>query len=1616
MATGMELADHSANDNQKPAPLEGGLELADAPTQATAISNTTTSNPDQAATARKLGQQFNLPTSAVETDVPGFEAQAQRKANAQVIDSNQHIADYLLSSPDAAKISHDDLHQLNDFSKMVSWNPFKLLNPLGEGSGLGHDEALKQRFTVLPLGVKESGGLTLAWPEPLVDSGKLFTDALEGKTPQEVDPDTGIVRPAESEMRRAFDAAMFGIDPAMRMTPVTLGIHAPIDSLRFKATEIEAKQFDDSFKAAEQSKTRERAPDLFEQFTAQMDQQPVNIPAAKVAEIRARDPNAFNYVPDIDKQLAEASVNGGDVSIPASKYFAHTPPELHAEVKDSIRHQAGLSVEEAKTFGEAQHDYTPRQSLEETAAKIDQPSYPVLQTIDEVKTAIEDGSLKPKEENRKICYKCAYEKAQETGSDYAVVSVGTSKGRIYHAVAIDKKGNIYDPQYDHWFSRQAYDEAIGGMVEAKRLSSEQAAKAAEGQETPYLDPARLQLDEKPPEFKAGLPAVIESEATARQRLDVEFPTAPLIRERVMKERKALWLDPIVAPDAAGMSQADFAQYSRHIQELQRIITEGAYRVAEKEISRRQTSEWRDNASRISTELEAQLSLRPDIAADSALRRGVGLDAEAVARLYPDEPVAERLHSQHLKKVGGLDPDAVAELHGFGSGREMIEKLVDLQTDRAARNESPAQQFNRLVEENTVAEMEARFGRLDENVMREALGHAMDVAQVKVLTDELSTLAGGTKLNRQMIEQTVSEEFGSMSKKRGGNIREFERLVAKNGLEAERSLLRGKPNEAFQSKQRQLVNFLLRNEAREFARGQTQLAKTLKRLSSDVSLLGIGQGFVDQLHGLMERVGIYPIPRSLENLTDALNGKGLEDFIREKGDEGVTLADASFLERLGNRPFSEFTVDEARQFKNVVDSLMHAGRDEQKILLAGKAEDRAEVISRITDNLTSMPEKFDPNDVSYKGKLKSLGRGFDATLIKIEQLLDWADHRDPLGPLNQSLWRPLKEAQHLKDDLLKTATDKLKAIDTPKGWRKALKQRVPNKLLLDPLTNRPMPLTRENLVAMMLNSGPENFRKLTEGYEWDPQLVRDFIETNTTEADRKFVDGVKSTFDHFWPEVARVTKELTGVSAERARDYYPLIRDLRRSKLDADLDSFASPAFNPFVQATAFKNRTGAVYPLSLSIDGIPWKLRELVHGIAYKGPVANALKVIDDTRVRRGIDQAFGPEYTDQLKPWLRNIATDGGSPDTRGLAWWNSLSSVARQNAIVTLIGFRASTALIHGGAALSNSLVEAGFRDMMMATTDTLYRNPETMKRGWDWAMENSGELRNRERNLDRDVTSVIDAQGSKFKDYRKAYAIWAMKLVSKLDLASAIPTWIATYKQELTKGLSHEDAVFVADKRIRQAHGSAATMDMAAIQRGTEVEKWFTMFFGYFNHNYNRLRDTGRIAEEGLAKVTAKNYKDAVGPFGKVLQRSIGYLLIPAIIHELVRPHGDDDESWGEWGARAIGTQLVSTIPYLRDVTQALVTHGSLKHKLTSTPLGEAVGGVGQPVIDAFAALDDDPNDKWVQNAIEATGWGLGINTRTTAGWGQFLYDASKGDANDPDYWRLLIEGNPKQRTKH
>jgi hypothetical protein len=842
---------------------------------------------------------------------------------------------------------------------------------------------------------------------------------------------------------------------------------------------------------------------------------------------------------------------------------------------------------------------------------------------------------------------------------------------------------------------------------------------------------------------------------------------------------------------------------------------------------------------------------------------------------------------------------------------------------------------------------------------------------------------------------------------------------------------------------------------------------------------VSQPYTDAIQLTLAGYFHIPIKRDINELVRG-NPKSVPEFVAElRGDGKQVLVpdwmlDPSWAFR-NDRSLDSLTVEQHRDVRDFVTQLIHLGKDAEKISAQGEAKKLAEVTSEaaaqvralgdrygVKDRVTdveldkhkmqdALGDRFGPPgriagaiiDAVPIRHIKSLARQWDASLIRMERLFSWFDNRDSQGLFNTYGFRDLVNAGGYSQDLRAQVAKKFREMPELRDSG----QKVENSIFRD-VHGRLLAIDRQNMLMVMLNMGNEsNMSVLTRGYNIERGRLEAWVHANARPEDWVLARGIWDIFEHeLWPLADKNSRELTGVGLKKIEPreidtphgkitggYFPLIEALNRLKPDerAIVDPFVGA---PLPTRGYTKYRTGKAYPLSLDFGGIARALNEQIHDIAYSVPLKNAQKFLQSTEIRKAISDVFGVEYVQKIDPWLKFIASNGGKYEPVNDALFTGTSRFLRQNAAMMLVGLRPGTAVIHGAGAAFNSLAEgragflkasgemsAEFLGFRSAAADLLARSESNRESTSKLILDESSFMRNRKRNLDRDLNAMLTdtfETGVKGK-YVKARALQAQYtsfLIANLDQMSAHPTWLAGYREGLARGMEHKDAVYNADQMVRNAHGSSGLADQPSLMRGKsgtwegEAKGWVTLFGTYWNHVYNQMRDKQRAGVEGLYTKDFMMFMGGVGAFA-------GYAMANTLSHELTRGKQDADDPVG-WVAHGVANTLSSTQPIVRDIAHAVNNgmRGAGVNIASAADLSLTTITKGMLELYGVAIDGDDVTIDNLSNALRAPGYATGLGpTDYMVKLSKYAFGDGRAVDTPWEAWRLMLDAQapPKKR---
>jgi hypothetical protein len=1094
--------------------------------------------------------------------------------------------------------------------------------------------------------------------------------------------------------------------------------------------------------------------------------------------------------------------------------------------------------------------------------------------------------------------------------------------------------------------------------------------------------------------------------------------------------------------AAGMTDTEFAAYRKTVDTASQAAREKLHTRILQEQRREQEKWWKNARAKMRDEVATEVNALPAYRAQALLSNGVQpdgsplpeglhafkLDRKAIADLYGSDFLKRLPRPVVYTNEGGMHPDQAAEMLGFTSGEQLLLALANLR---------PRDQ---LIEAETDARLRDRYGDLllDGTALAAAAQSVVEGPErAKVIEAELKALRKKAREARPMVQaerqQQVAKQREGVATIRGTTlpIRRIqaiaEGMIAQTRVrdvagaylvalrraaqQAVEAAAKGDYQSAAAAKQRELLNLELyraATDAREEVDAIATYMGKFSRTSTRERLGKAGADYLEQVDGLLER---FEFRRVTNRQLD--RRQALAEWIRAKEQNGESLGEEVGLsDQLKNEAFRtnyrELTVEELRGVRDAVKQIEHFARLKNRLLTAAGAQERDDARTELVGALEQNLRDRGPPPLTKSGltKMQALGKrvsAFDASLLKMEQLVDWLDGGDITGPWHRYFWDGAAAAQTAELDYSKKITAKIASavMNVPKDIRRRMLERVE-------VPGIDRVITRKDLLGVALNVGNESNRaKLLKGMQWtEPQLEQ--MLGRLTKEEWDFVQSTWDTLESIWPDIAKLQKELTGLEPDKiaatpvrtaygqyAGGYYPIMYDPIASEqgalqLGARVGDLVE---NGYTRATTPKGHTkerveGFARPFNLDIDDLPGHIAGVVKDLTHRKWLIDANWIANDKDIRATLRRRLGDEYVQLFPDWVRSVVNDRNFASLRSLNIWRRSIEHLRYNVMISAMGFKSAVMASQlAGIGPSIEVVggeeKDGGRYLARAFGDVM-RRPRAV---YEMATALSGELRHRLDNRDRDLRDKLrllqgrDDWLARFQDFALHGIAWA-------DMMVSLPTWLAGYQKALDQGRDRDVAVKAGDRAVRLSQGSGGAKDLAAVMtRNDTFMRVLTMFYTPFNALYNRFRDVGH-SMNGIRDVP------------QAALRLWWLWLVPAVMGELLAGHlpkGDDDDDWWKWLLKTELLYPTLSVPFVRDVAGG--AFGDYGYQLS--PVAQAGDSVARTLHTAGGvATGDREVEDLAKNAIKSSGYLLGIPTAQAQITGGYLYDVATGEQNPDD----------------
>lgn len=1069
-----------------------------------------------------------------------------------------------------------------------------------------------------------------------------------------------------------------------------------------------------------------------------------------------------------------------------------------------------------------------------------------------------------------------------------------------------------------------------------------------------------------------------------------------------------------AASEGGMTDGEYNNYLKGVEKARNDALTDLRAKHISELERGRKDAWRDEKSQIRKDVEQQVARDPVFQVKNALMYGklpdgtdlppeyenIKLDRDWLIERYGDKGIWRKLPfgKNSVTSSNGINPETVAEIFGFTSADEMITRMVEAGSMEAE------------IRQRVNDEMIARHGDMmkeDDSLAREAMGSVSKDSRATQIYTELRMLsrqAGGRPAPIDIIKQAARQQIQAMKAREIQPYR-FLRAMQKHSREALKALADGDFQSSLAHKTQQLLNFQLYTEAMKAKDQVDKIQRYLAKFDSANVRKKLDRDYLDQIDSILESVSLK---KSVSN-KEIDRRKSFSAWYDSMIDSGQPVElPRDYVERLKTH-YRDMSISNLQALKDAVTNIEHLAKLKYKIKMGQEQRDFDDTMDRAHEfALENNKQTYDPESWEKKNlqKVRDIADDLLASHVKVEALLEQLDGDIEGGDWWTMIFRPLADAENMELEMTAQAGQAIAPIMSRDTF-KNLNQKIF-------INTRMGSMTREQILSMALNWGnAANRDALVRGFngKMDYNETRRVLNENLSAEDWQTIQDIWDYINTYWDQIAALQKRLTGVVPEKVEPdqfdtphgtfkggYYPLVYDgsksyrvFKREERQSTEELLSTNFLRPATKKGHTQERVGSGgLPVHLDLSVISQHVSNVIHDLTHREAILQADKVIQDSRTRDAVERIAGRSMYRQLRPWLANIAGGNRQPST----WLESIVGALRRNTTIVNMGLKFTTAAVQftgytqSVELLGEHWAARGLKDF--------YGHPLKAKAKFKEVMGKSVYMQNRATRFDRDVHDQISKL--KGEGMLKVAQKYYFTHIGYMDLMVSVPTWLGAYEKALAEGKSETDSIALADRAVRLSQGSGSAKDLAAIQRGSEYQRMFTLFYTYFSSMYNLMRRRVKISG-----------RDGMSPsvFGRGLMSYSYLVIIPAVLSEVITGRfPDDDEDDDEnlmQGLKMVSSYPLQSMVGVRDMVSALTTDFGY----SMTPVAQAAESIIQPAGDASDWLDGEFNETDAKHLIMSAGYLFGLPSRQIWISASNLYDMSQGEDLSPSETLMLQE---------
>jgi hypothetical protein len=670
----------------------------------------------------------------------------------------------------------------------------------------------------------------------------------------------------------------------------------------------------------------------------------------------------------------------------------------------------------------------------------------------------------------------------------------------------------------------------------------------------------------------------------------------------------------------------------------------------------------------------------------------------------------------------------------------------------------------------------------------------------------------------------------------------------------------------------------------------------------------------------------------------------------------------------------------------------------------------------------------------------------------------------------------RNAEHeLAVDVLKFFAEKWDALPKEMQRRRFDVVQTPPELAFPREINREGETSRQWVWMVALNMGnPSNRERLLGGYQWNEQAVLRFLDETLTKEEWDFIQGVWDLLDEkLWPKAAAQYESANGTRPQKIEGtpivtqhgtyrggYFPARYDSVASNRAAPLQESALPLLNAAAKASVYRGFTQGRAQnfsdvISLEWSVVPSHIASVIHYITHDSYVRDANRFVGHEMVRNTIQKRIGVEYEPQIQEFLKFVANpryDAVPEALRGplsfLDFFKSRTVVgALALSIPNFMGditapLVAAAAGEKEGVRLRNlapKLAPSAFSTVGVAAlsaVNPLFAGP-ALAAGVAWnvhtyktwrtsSLQKSAELRLRADNwraqFNRELQAMASEQTSGFAHRAMQFYFFLQEYADRI---SSTLIWESAYRQGLAEGLAEQEAVRIADGKVRANLPPVADAERPTLLRDRRTFAAISAFYGYFSKIYNL---NTRIWDEVTQEWDSVEHGAASKAYlvSRAGARTGAVMFMAFVVSEFMTGRGpEEDETTAEWALRKTATSPFLLVPVLGGYLEVAAnsTWAKLRDQKPKPANARAAPSVAalERIVRAAqrAANDNRDTDQRVWDVLEVLGMGAKLPATQLRRTGEYVWNVAEGDETPQDINELMsgiIYGSRENQPKN